>query len=125
MGLQYRGEAERFREDLRGRMGESGLVLHPDKTRLIVFGRFAVQNREQRGERKPATFDFALRPQSWSKWKMRDWATIRPLIGGRFHEGVTVHERADCLCPVAGGVGHPGGGGHPHIIYLPLSSSID
>ena len=35
-----------------------GLELHPEKTRLIEFGRFAAQNRESRGERKPETFTF-------------------------------------------------------------------
>jgi RNA-directed DNA polymerase len=36
----------------------SGLELHPEKTRLIEFGRFAAQTRERRGDRKPETFDF-------------------------------------------------------------------
>jgi RNA-directed DNA polymerase len=35
------------------------LTLHPDKTRLIEFGRFAAQNREKRGSPKPETFKFA------------------------------------------------------------------
>jgi len=34
------------------------LELHPDKTRLIEFGRFAARNRKQRGEGKPETFTF-------------------------------------------------------------------
>ena len=40
------------------RLGRFGLSLHPDKTRLIEFGRFAQQNAVRRGEKKPATFDF-------------------------------------------------------------------
>jgi len=39
-------------------MGKFGLALHPDKTRLIEFGRFAVENRNKRGLGKPETFDF-------------------------------------------------------------------
>ena len=35
-----------------------GLELHPDKTRLIEFGRFAAQSREARGQGKPETFNF-------------------------------------------------------------------
>jgi group II intron reverse transcriptase/maturase len=58
VGFQYRGDAERFLCALRRRMERFGLVLHPKKTRLIEFGRFAAQNRRQRGERKPETFDF-------------------------------------------------------------------
>jgi RNA-directed DNA polymerase len=39
-------------------MAEFALELHPDKTRLIEFGRFAATNRAARGEKKPETFDF-------------------------------------------------------------------
>ena len=58
VGFQNRTEAERFREILRERLLKFGLELHPDKTRLIEFGRFAEFNRKQRGEGKPETFDF-------------------------------------------------------------------
>jgi len=58
VGFQHRGDAERFLGALKGRLGKFGLELHPDKTRLIRFGRFAAQNRAERGEGKPETFDF-------------------------------------------------------------------
>jgi len=58
LGFQYREEAERFLRDVGERMGKFGLALHPDKTRLIEFGRFAVENRNKRGLGKPETFDF-------------------------------------------------------------------
>jgi RNA-directed DNA polymerase len=57
-GFEHREDAERFLADLRERFAEFGLELHPDKTRLIEFGRFAAQNRERRGLRKPETFEF-------------------------------------------------------------------
>jgi group II intron reverse transcriptase/maturase len=57
-GFQHRDDAERFLADLRDRFAEFGLELHPDKTRLIEFGRFAAERRERRGLRKPETFDF-------------------------------------------------------------------
>jgi hypothetical protein len=57
-GFEHRGDAERFLADLRGRFAEFKLELHPDRTRLVEFGRFAAQNRERRGLRKPDTFDF-------------------------------------------------------------------
>ena len=57
-GFQQREDAERFLVDLRERFAEFGLGLHPDKTRLIEFGRFAAERREHRGLRKPETFDF-------------------------------------------------------------------
>jgi RNA-directed DNA polymerase len=40
------------------RLGQFGLKLHPEKTRLIEFGRFARENRRRRGQSKPETFDF-------------------------------------------------------------------
>jgi len=58
MGFQHRGEAEWFLRELRERLRKFGLELHPEKTRLIEFGRFAVENRKQRGEGKPETFNF-------------------------------------------------------------------
>jgi hypothetical protein len=58
MGFQHRHEAERFLKDLRERLAKFGLALHPDKTRLIEFGRFAVRDRSTRRESKPETFDF-------------------------------------------------------------------
>ena len=62
LGFQYRGEAERFLKQLWERMVEYGLELHPEKTRLIEFGRFAEANRERDGTRKPETFNFLGRP---------------------------------------------------------------
>ena len=57
-GFEHREDAERFLSDLRDRFAQFGLELHPEKTRLIEFGRFAAQNRARRGDRKPDTFDF-------------------------------------------------------------------
>ena len=58
VGFEHRMEAERFLEDFRERLVKFGLELHPEKTRVIEFGRFAAQNRKQRGESKPETFTF-------------------------------------------------------------------
>ena len=58
LGFEQRAEAERFRDELRERLGKFGLELHPEKTRLIEFGRFATERRKQRGEGKPETFNF-------------------------------------------------------------------
>jgi group II intron reverse transcriptase/maturase len=57
-GFEHREDAERFLADLRDRFAEFGLVLHPEKTRLIEFGRFAAERRQARGLRKPETFEF-------------------------------------------------------------------
>lgn len=59
VGFQYEAEARRFLEELRGRFRKFSLDLHPEKTRLIRFGRFARRDsRRFDGRRKPETFDF-------------------------------------------------------------------
>jgi len=58
LGFEHREEAERFLEQLRERLAKFGLDLHPDKTRLIEFGRYAADHRKKRGEGKPETFNF-------------------------------------------------------------------
>ena len=58
VGFQHKWDAGRFLDAVKGRFGRFNLELHPDKTRLIEFGRFAKRNRQQRGQGKPATFDF-------------------------------------------------------------------
>ena len=57
-GFENRADAERFLSEWKERMQKFGLELHPDKTRLIEFGRRASENRKRRGEDKPETFDF-------------------------------------------------------------------
>ena len=57
-GFQFRDDAERFQRAVEQRLGQFGLKLHPEKTRLIEFGRFARDNRRRRGQGKPDTFDF-------------------------------------------------------------------
>ncbi len=58
LGFQHESDAHRFLDAMRARFEEFALSLHPDKTRLIEFGRFAAANREKRGLCKPETFNF-------------------------------------------------------------------
>ena len=58
VGFERKDDAVRFLAALRERMAKFGLALHPDKTRLIEFGRHAQEQRKLRGEGKPETFDF-------------------------------------------------------------------
>jgi len=58
VGFEYEDDARRFLDELRGRLAKFGLELHPDKTRLIEFGRRAARDRAVRGLGKPETFDF-------------------------------------------------------------------
>jgi len=58
VGFQHESDARRFLDALRTRLAEFALSLHPEKTRLIEFGRFAAENRKRRGLGKPETFNF-------------------------------------------------------------------
>jgi group II intron reverse transcriptase/maturase len=57
-GFEYEADARRFLDAMRARFAGFALSLHPDKTRLIEFGRHAAVNRRTRGLGKPETFDF-------------------------------------------------------------------
>jgi hypothetical protein len=57
-GFEYEAEAQRFRDAMQDRLEEFALSLHPDKTRLIEFGRHAADRRKQKGLGKPETFQF-------------------------------------------------------------------
>ncbi len=58
VGFQHQDDAEQFVSDLRERFHRYPLALHPDKTRLIAFGRWASERRQRRGQGKPETCDF-------------------------------------------------------------------
>jgi RNA-directed DNA polymerase len=58
LGFQHREEAEKFLRELQERVRKFGLELHPEKTRLMEFGRYAAERRVKRGEGKPETFNF-------------------------------------------------------------------
>lgn len=58
LAFQYRDDAERVLEVLPKRFSKYGLTLHPQKTRLMKFGRFAAEDAAKRGQPKPSTFDF-------------------------------------------------------------------
>ena len=58
VGFQHRDDAERFVGELPQSLQRFTLELHPEKTRLIEFGRFAAKNSGSRGLRRPETFDF-------------------------------------------------------------------
>src|SRR5215831_9689434 len=58
VGFQHEVDARRFLDTMRERLQEFALSLHPEKTRLIEFGRLAMENRKRRGLGKPETFTF-------------------------------------------------------------------
>jgi hypothetical protein len=58
VGFQHERDARRFLDEMRARLQEFALTLHPEKTRLIEFGRFAAKDCKARGLGKPETFNF-------------------------------------------------------------------
>jgi len=83
VGFQHRAEAERFWVELRERFAKFGLELHPDKTRLIEFGRFAESNRCGRGGGKPETFDFLGFTHSCAKTRAGKFTVLRQTMRKR------------------------------------------
>jgi RNA-directed DNA polymerase len=84
VGFEYREEAERFLAELRARLARFGLALHPDKTRLIEFGRVADQNRRGRGGGKPETFNFLGFTHSCGKTRKGWFAVWRQTMRQRW-----------------------------------------
>jgi len=58
LGFEHEGEVKAFLAEMGERLQMFGLTLHPEKTRLIQFGRRAINDRKRQGLGKPETFDF-------------------------------------------------------------------
>jgi group II intron reverse transcriptase/maturase len=84
VGFEHRVEAERFLTELRERFAEFGLELHPDKTRLIEFGRFADRDRRGHGRGKPETFDFLGFTHSCTKTRGGKFTVLRQTMRKRW-----------------------------------------
>ena len=93
LGFQFRADADRFLDALRERLRKFGLELHPEKTRRIEFGRFAEQDRRQRGEGKPETFDFLGFTHISGKDRNGSFALKRKTIRKRMRAKLEVHPK--------------------------------
>jgi len=76
IGFENHSEATQCLEELRTRFAKFGLKLHEGKTRLIEFGRYAIEHREGRGEDRPETFDFLGFTHMCAKTRKHGWFTI-------------------------------------------------
>jgi hypothetical protein len=100
VGFEHRDDAERFWGDLRERCQQFTRELHPEKTRLIEFGRFAAERRQRRGHGKPATFDllglthicsqtrrgkFTVRRQTIAKRRRQKLQEVKATLRQRMH----------------------------------------
>ena len=84
VGFQHRDDAEQFHTDLHERFVRFGLELHPDKTRLLEFGRYAASNRRARGEGKPESFNFLGFTHSCATTRKGGFTVLRRTMRTRF-----------------------------------------
>lgn len=106
-GFEHRADAEQFLSDLRERFSKFGLALHPDKTRLIEFGRNAARIRAARGDGKPETFDFLGFTHICGKTKNGRFWLRRKTISKRMRAKLTevkdqLRRRRHCPIPEQG-----------------------
>jgi RNA-directed DNA polymerase len=98
VGVQPKDAAAQFLSDLRQRCHRFSLELHPEKTRLIEFGRWASARRQRRGQGKPETFDFLGLTHMGSttkrgKYTVRRWTIAKRLRKKRQEVKQTLRER--------------------------------
>ena len=117
VGFQRRSDADSFLNDLKERLAKFSLTLHPEKTRLLEFGRFAARRRLKRGEGKPETFDFLgfthicgtqrngqgfqLRRKTQRKRRMAKLTAVAEELRSRRHQAI--REQGQWLCAVLKG----------------------
>ena len=104
VGFQHQWEAEQFLTELKERFQKFGLELHPEKTRLLEFGPYAINNRKKRGQGKPETFNYlgfthicgtkwgngmyTVKRQTMKKRFRAKLKEIKTELRQRMHEGV-------------------------------------
>ena len=76
IGFESHGEATACLEELRSRFAKFGLKLHEGKTRLIEFGRHAIERRKRRGQGRPETFDFLGFTHKCARTRKQGWFAI-------------------------------------------------
>jgi RNA-directed DNA polymerase len=89
LGFECHSDAVQFLKDMRDRFRKFCLELHPDKTRLIEFGRLAANNRKRRGEDKPESFDFLGFTHSCDRSRNGRFIVLRQTIGKRMRAKLT------------------------------------
>lgn len=83
LGFESKADVERFIEDLKVRFAQFGLALNEDKTRVLQFGRFAVQTRARQGLGKPPTFDFLGFTHICGRSRSNGWFQLKRLTSAK------------------------------------------
>ena len=89
VGFEHREEAERFLDELRERLATFGLELHPEKTRLMPFGRKTNSEWRDRGGPKPGTFNFLGFTHSCGKTRKGGFTVVRKTMRQRLQAKLT------------------------------------
>jgi RNA-directed DNA polymerase len=92
VGFHSKADADQFRVELTERMKKFHLELHPEKTRLLEFGQYAIEQRQWRGEGKPETFNFLgfthICVKKRSNGRFTVWRqTMRKRLQAKLNEG--------------------------------------
>src|SRR5580692_6826738 len=85
--FEHKEDAEKVKEALSKRFGKFGLALHPEKTRLVEFGRYAARNAKKQG-RKPQTFDFLGFTHMCARSRKGKFTVHVKTIGKRLRRGL-------------------------------------
>jgi len=128
LGFQKKADAERFRRELNERMKKFNLELHPEKTRLLEFGRFAAQNRKERGQGKPETFNFLGFRHICSRTRQGRFLVVRQTIRKRMQAklqaiGLKLRKRMHDPLPEVGQWLKAVVGGHIRYYGVPTNSA--
>lgn len=107
LGFEKHEDAWSFRQALEARLAQFNLTLHPEKTRLLRFGWFAIEDRKKRGEGKPETFDFLGFTHICDKTKNGMFVVRRVTIAKRMRTTIReiraqLHKRRHEPVPVIG-----------------------
>jgi RNA-directed DNA polymerase len=121
VGFEREVDARRFLDMMRGRFESFSLSLHPEKTRLIEFGRFAAVNRKRCGFGKPETFSFLGFTFNCGKSRRGKFLVLRKTRHDRMWAKLKVIKTgaATADAPVDTRAGKMAGAGRQRLLQLP------
>jgi group II intron reverse transcriptase/maturase len=129
VGFTNPGDGERYLSELHERLVKFGLTLHPDKTRLIEFGRYAAKDRRRKGHGKPETFDFLGFTHISGQTRKGKFTVRRKTMKKRFHAKLkevkaTLRRRMNWSVPEMGAYLAAVVRGHVAYYGVPLNSKM-
>ena len=128
VGFEHREEAEQCLTERRERLARLGRTLHPDKTRLIEFGRFAAVSRRGRGDGRPESFDVLGFTHGCGKTRKGKFTVLRQTVRTRWQAKlkavkVDLRRRRHEAIPAVGAYLRSVVGGHVRYDGVPMNGS--